>query len=333
MEADDPNQHLSAGIDQDGADYSYFIEVKLGSDDKKYYMLLDTGAGSSWVMGSDCTSKACALHSSFGPDDSKTYKASGKSFSVAYGSGNVKGELVTDSIGVAGMSFDFKFGVTSQASDDFIHFAFDGILGLSMNGGSGDNFLDALGKTGDVDGSVFAVSLHRASDSSSNDGEIKFGAPDKDKYTGDITYVDIDSEKNDWSVDLDDISYAGTSSNAGGVPAYVDTGTTFIFGPKSLVKSFHSVIPGASSSDGMSYTVPCDSDAPLKFTFAGQAFAVSPDDWISPPNGAGECTSNIYGQEVVKGSWLLGATFIKNVYTVFDKDKRRIGKSKSRPWD
>lgn len=301
------------------------MSVELGSEGKELHVLIDTGAGSTWVMGSDCTTEACKLHDSFGPDDSETYKADDKDFTITYGTGSVTGLLVTDTLSVAGLKLTYKLGVASETSKDFVNFAFDGILGLSMNDGANDNFLESIADAGLVDHSIFAVALHRASDGA-NDGEIKFGGVNKDRFSGDISYTPTNKDNGDWAIEIEDMAYDGKKAGVGGVSAYIDTGTTFIFGPKELVKSLHSVIPGAESSDGMSYKVPCDSDAPLTFTFSGVDYVVSPKDWISPVNQAGKCTSNIYGQEVVSGSWLLGAAFIKNVYAVFDKDEKRIGK-------
>jgi len=323
MEAEDPSGDASEGIDQDGTDYSYFIQVQLGSEGKELRMLIDTGAGNSWVMGSDCSSEACSLHDSFGPDDSDTFEASDEDFSVSYGTGKVSGYLATDTITVGGTELEFQFGIADETSDDFKNFVFDGILGLASTGDN-EKFMDVLSESGDIDAGLFAVSLHRAADGDTNDGEISFGYIDEDRYEGDITYTDLGKDNGEWAIELEDASYDGSSASVGGVLAYIDTGTTFIFGPEDLVEKLHSVVPNAASNDGLSYKVPCDSKS-LVFTFSGTDFEVSPMDWISPPNENGECTSNVYGQEVVEGSWLLGAAFIKNVYTVFDQDKGRIG--------
>jgi hypothetical protein len=327
LEAVDTDEENAAGIDQDGTDYSYFVEVELGSSGKELHMLIDTGAGSTWVMGSSCTTEACSLHESFGPDDSDTFEDTGEEFTITYGSGRVNGTLAEDKVSVAGMELDYKFGVASATSDDFVNFAFDGILGLSMNDGANDNFLRSIKEAGLVDKSMFGVSLHRASDGT-NDGEIKFGGTNSDKYEGKISYTSTDRDNGDWAIEIEDMAYDGEKAGVGGVSAYIDTGTTFMFGPEDLVQKIHSVIPNANSADGMSYKVPCDSSADLTFIFSGVDYVLSPKDWISPKNDAGECVSNIYGQEVVQGSWLLGAAFIKNVYAVFDADKKRIGFAK-----
>lgn len=326
--ANSPSTDHAAGINQDGTDYSYFVSVELGSKKQQMYMLVDTGAGSSWVMGTACGSDSCKRHDTFGPEDSDTIDTSDEDFNIAYGSGNVEGKLTTDTISVAGMSFKYKFGLASKASDDFSHFAFDGILGLSMGKGASDNFLEALGNSKAVPSSVFGVSLNRASDGTNN-GEIKFGGTNPAKYTGDITYTAVGKDGGDWAIPLDDMAYDGKKASVGGNLAYIDTGTSFIFGPEDLVKKFHANIPGAEAMDDASFSVPCDANKPFTVTFSGNDYTISPKDWISPKDGAGKCTSNIYGHEVVQGAWLLGDTFLKNVYAVFDKDKKQIGFAKA----
>ncbi|KAG6004814.1 hypothetical protein E4U21_000770 [Claviceps maximensis] len=324
MDAVNPTDTMTAGINQDGTDYSYFVKAKIGSKNKEFYLLLDTGAGSTWVMGSSCTDKPCILHNTFGTSDSDTFVDSKKSFSIAYGSGTVQGNLVTDVINVGGIIVKYMFGLASKTSDDFTHFAFDGILGMSMNKGASDNFLSALADGNKVDKNIFGVALNRAADGRNN-GEVRFGATNPDKYQGDISYTSVASKGQDWSIKMDDMAYGGKKAGNGGVLAYIDTGTSFVFGPGDRVKKLHAVIPGSSSADGLTYTVPCDSHDDLTFTFSGVDYTLSPRDWISPKDSEGKCTSNIYGHEVVEGSWLLGDTFLKNVYTVFDRDQGRVG--------
>ena len=61
MPAATPTQSMSAPIDQDGTDFSYFTEITLGSSKTLVYMLLDTGAATTWVMGKSCTSGPCKV--------------------------------------------------------------------------------------------------------------------------------------------------------------------------------------------------------------------------------------------------------------------------------
>lgn len=320
MEAEKPTGSNSAGILQDGTDFSYFLEVKFGAEGKPLYMLLDTGASTTWVMGHDCTSDACTKHNSFGPDDSSTFKDTGAAFSIMYGTGAVSGNLVTDSMSVAEINTTLDFGLANVTSSEFSRFPFEGILGLST---SPDSFFSAIKDAKILKANVIGISLARASEGV-NDGEITFGSLNEDKYEGDITYAPLVSE-NSWAIPLDDIMVDGKPVGVTGKSAYLDTGTTYAFAPEDQVKTLFDNVPGASSEDGRTYTVPCDSKVPVAFTFNGASWNISSADLLSAPSGDGVCTANIFGMEVVKGNWLLGDVFLKNVYSVFDMDQSRIG--------
>lgn len=310
----------SAGIDQDGTDYSYFAEVKLGSEAKPLYMLLDTGASTTWVMGSTCTSKSCLMHNTFGPDDSKTYNDTGEAYSVEYGTGSVRGHVIEDSLTLAGLSVTFSFGVANTTSDQFTQFPFDGILGLAT---SPDTWLTAVKNANLIDSNMFGISLSRSSDGT-NDGEIVFGALNPHKYTGDITYSPVKSNSA-WTIAMDDILVSGESAGVTGRSAYIDTGTSFVFGPPEDVEAMYKLIPDSSSKDGTTYSIPCDTDSKVALSFSGQSWKISSKDFVSAPNGDGACTGNIYGREYVPGGWLIGDVFLKNVYSVFDVDNGQIG--------
>lgn len=245
-----PSATNAVGIDQDGTDFSYFVEAKLGDKDATMLMLLDTGAGTTWVMGTDCDSTACSMHSSFGSADSSTLKTSSDTFSIAYGSGSVSGNLASDTISLAALSLTMSFGLADTTSSDFTYFPFDGILGMSRSEGSTDNFLSSISDAKLLPANIFGVSLWRESDGGENDGEVMFGATDDSKYTGSISYTTA-SSSSDWAIPMDDIGYNGGKGGVTGRTAYIDTGTTYVFGPSTDVAALHKQIPGATSSDGV----------------------------------------------------------------------------------
>ncbi|KAK3315330.1 aspartic peptidase domain-containing protein [Apodospora peruviana] len=319
-----PTSSSTAGIYQDGTDFSYFIKALYGSSAKPAYMLLDSGAGTSWVMGSDCTSAACEMHNTFGgAKDSTSFTLTDKTFDISYGSGSVSGVVGNDIVQLAGMKANMSFGIASTTSQDFVHFPFDGILGLSMSKGGTDNFMAVLKSDKILASNLFAITISRSTEVT-NTGAITFGSIDPARFTGDISYTNVASSAGgDWAVPMDDMGFDGKGIGIKGRLAYIDTGTSFVFGPPSDVAAIHKLIPGASSKDGVTYEVPCDINKPITISFSGVSYAVSPKDWVS---GSGDkCTSNFYGHEVVKGSWLLGDVFLKNVYSVFDADAVRIG--------
>lgn len=317
---------MSAGINQDGSDYSYFATVLVGSNNTPLEMLLDTGAGNSWVMGSMCTSKPCTEHSTFGPDDSETYKlVKGETFEVQYGTGKVKGMLANDTISFAGLKLEMTLGIATETSNDFSSYPMDGILGLSqLKSGNQPNFVETLVAANLLESNVFGVSINRASDGP-NEGEINFGAPNPSKYSGSLSYTDVSSNvEADWAIPIDSIGWGGKDSGLTDRVAYLDTGTSFIFCPADEAKAFHALIPGAIERDNATYHVPCSTTQPITITFSGVTYNISSQDWVGP-NTNGVCTSNIYGQPVVTEGWLMGDTLLKNVYALFDIDKNRVG--------
>lgn len=321
-----PSQSMSAGIYQDGTDFSYFVQASLGSSNTPMYMLLDTGAATTWVMGKTCTSDPCKIHNAFDSSSSASFKSIGQTFNISYGSGQVSGMLGTDSVSFAGMTLGLTLGVADTASNDFNSFPIDGILGLSQSKtGNNPNFLQTLVASKSLTSNLFGVSINRAADGA-NTGEINFGSPDTTKFSGSLNYNAVSSAGDgDWSIPIGNIGLGTNQANIKNRLAYIDTGTSFIFCPPEDAKTFHAMVPGASTTNGVTYTIPCTTSTILTFTFGSTTYNVDPKDWVSPMAN-GVCTSNMYGQAVVPDNWLLGDTFLKNVYAVFDVDKNRIGK-------
>lgn len=96
-----PSHTNSLAVHEDGTDFSYMSELNFGSGGKPILMLIDTGAANTWVMGSQCNSKVCDQHNTFGAADSDSMKTTGKPFSLTYGTGSVSGELVQDTVMIA----------------------------------------------------------------------------------------------------------------------------------------------------------------------------------------------------------------------------------------
>lgn len=326
MKPSEPELSNAVGIYQDGGDYTYFVEIEVGSGKRKMYMLLDTGAGTTWVMGSNCTTEPCKIHDTWDSSTSHTFEDAEQNFSVNYGSGNVRGDNARDSISLGGIDIMMEFGVADETSDDFNHFPFDGILGMSMTKGETDNFPLMLKDSGELKSNVFSIYLDRGS-SDENRGELVLGGINDEKYTGDIGYTKIAKDTKDWAVPLDGVGVDDQTAEVKSKLGYIDSGTSFIFASPEDVEALHKLIPGAASDDGVNWRLPCDTKERVVFTFSGKRYTIAPEDYISVTSGGGPCRSNIFGREVVSDGWLLGDIFLKNVYAVFDMDEERIGTS------
>lgn len=287
-------------------------------------MLLDTGASESWVMHANCTVKACQMHNTFGTEVSDTLNVTDEKWDVEYGSGRVEGVIVKDSASLAGFDLDLAFGAVLHASSHFESYPMDGILGLGPSQAARvKTFLQSISDKKLFDKNIMAISLQRAVDKAT-DGQLTFGDVDKSKYTGDFTYTDIIEETNRWEIPIDDMVVGGESVGFSNKSAVIDTGTSFILIPMPDAEAFHAKIPGSKKNSDY-FTIPCDTKISVEFVISGAKWVVSPKDYVGARQGD-MCNSYILGRKPLgPDQWLLGDTFLKNVYTVFDYDEGRIG--------
>jgi cathepsin D len=319
----------SLAVNEDGHDYSYFATMKFGSEGKELYMLVDTGAANTWVMGSDCTTVACKTHNTFGKADSTTLEVSKETWSIAYGTGTVSGVVVNDTVAFAGFSLEMGFGSASTTSSDFDSYPMDGILGLGRpksNRLGVPTVMQTLMNANLLKANLFGVHLQRNADGAT-DGQVNFGAVDTSMFDGDLHYTDSISTDGLWEIPIDDAGVDGNSAGLTGRTAIVDTGTSYVLMPPADAKKLHALIDGAVQDDSENWMVPCSSTVPVQFTFSGKAFDVSHKDYVGTADSDGKmCESNIIGHQAFGATqWLLGDVFLKNVYSVFDYEQNRIG--------
>lgn len=291
---------------------------------------MDTGSSVLWVMGEDCHTQACTEHDQFGITDSTTYKTGAGEFSIQYATGSVSGDVITDHVGLAGLDLNMDFGVAKTTTDEFINYPIDGILGLARTPGPGPNiptFLQVLQKNNLIKQNIFGMNLQRASDGT-NDGEINFGTIDTTKFKGDLNWQNTVGDLSRWAVPVNGIMVNGKlTSLQGGRTAIIDTGTSYLYIPPTDAKPIFDAIPGETPIVNGSYVIPCNTNAQISLVFNGIAYNLPLKDYVGLPLGDG-CVSHIFPQDVVGDgtTWLVGDTFLKNVYTVFDSDQSRVGK-------
>ncbi|KZF25698.1 acid protease [Xylona heveae TC161] len=321
-----PTETDSMALEQDGNDISYLAAFEIGSGSTPLNLLIDTGAGDTWVMGSNCTTKSCQAHHVFNQTDSKSFSNTGKDFSIRYGTGSVSGVVVQDTISFAGFSIKMAFGAADQASDDFLAYPQDGILGLGRKRDAAmgiPTVMEVLSSGDHITNSIFSVFIQREADSDS--GEISFGTIDDSRFEGDLAYTSTVSDSTMWEIPVDHAGAGGKNGDLSNKSAIIDTGTSYILMPSDDAKEVLSQISGFSSN-GDSFELPCTTNTPLQFTFSGSVFNVSSKDYLGGETGNGMCSVNVVGRQAFgPDQWILGDVFLKNVYAVFDLDKDQIG--------
>lgn len=329
-----PTAIQSIGLDIESNDIGYVADIEIGSQNQTFRMLIDSGSADTWVPSTAC--QACgSTHMKLGDSTSDTFVSLNTPFSIEYGTGAVSGNLARDNMEIAGLDLtNYTFAVTTQESSDFSDdtVPFDGLMGLArseLSNAGQPTPIDALYAEGKVQAPVMGYHLGRIADGY-NDGEVTFGGVDPAKYSGNITEIDNVSTKGFWEASIDAISVGGTALDLQGRTAILDTGTTLIVAPEADADAVHAQIPGVQSDGQGGYTIPCTITKQLVFTFGGKEFPIDTRDLLFVPvdqnDLLGDCVSAISAGNVGQANeWLVGATFLKNVYFATNTEANKIG--------
>ncbi|KAE8225421.1 hypothetical protein CF319_g1829 [Tilletia indica] len=326
----------SLGLDIEANDVGYIATIQIGSTQKPFRMLIDSGSADTWVASSSCT--ACGTkHQRLGAE-STTFKPSTNKFAITYGTGSVSGFLGHDDVYIAGLKLaNHTLGVAQQQTRDFTDpsVPFDGLMGLArseLSNAGTPTPIDALFASGQVSAPVMGYRLGRVADGR-NDGEVTFGGVDKLRFSGNLIEVDNVSKQGFWEAAMGGVSFGGRDLGMSGRTAILDTGTTLIVAPKKDADAVHAAIPGSKSDGQGGYYIPCTTTQSLALTFGGVTFPIDPRDMLFLPvdqtNLQGDCISAISsGQVGQKDEWLVGAVWLKNLYFATNSRTNTIGLGK-----
>lgn len=318
-------------------DAQYFGYVHLGTPQQPFRVIFDTGSSNLWVPSSRCYSLACWTHNTYKSPHSSTYKPDGRSLSITYGTGSMKGFLSVDNLEVGGLNVKEQiFGeATSLPGITFVAAKFDGLFGMGFQTISQDNVVTPFQNMISqklVPEPVFSFYLNRDQNKPPG-GEIIFGGIDKNYISGDIYYTDV-THPGYWQFKMDKVAMMSKDGPVEvcekGCQAIADTGTSLIAGPKKEVLKLNEKI-GAIPVPGGEYILPnCNTTnlPELVFTIAGKEFPLKPEQYILKVSQAGKsiCISGFIGMDIPNHPlWILGDIFIGPYYTVFDYGAKRVG--------
>ncbi|WVO19794.1 uncharacterized protein IAS62_001084 [Cryptococcus decagattii] len=283
-------------------DIGYLCEIEIGTPPQSFLMLMDTGSADTWVPSTECLPQNCGNHLSLGVNVSSTFQKSNRTFEVTYGSGAVSGVIGADTITVAGMTLDsHPIGVTLQESVQFADdkVPFDGLMGLAMSQLSHQDvptIVDSLQTTGLIKNAILGIALGRFNDGE-NDGELVFGQADASKFDPSTTQtLPVTSSDGFWQV--------------------------------AIAIAFHELINGSASIGNGMFSIPCTIEQVVTMTFGNVAFQIDVRDLIFQPitnDSRGSCVSSLSAGTIKNGdTWLLGDSFLKNVYMTTNVNDKTV---------
>lgn len=339
----------------------YNIEIGLGTPSQTFNLLLDTGSSDMWVIGSGneyCTENPrliaslqginCSVSGVFTTDSSSTFSANNTDFYIAYGDKTVaEGDWATDTLTINGVSikkFSFGLGATTNSSM--------GVLGIGYKSNEATNALKSpytyenlplrLAEQGVINTPAYSMWLN---DINSDSGNILFGAVDHDKYNGSLVRVPIQSQSSyssgptSFLIDLQSVKYSESGSSSSeilsdSIQAVLDSGTSLSYFPSSIASKLLSKFSASYNSQLGYYLTSCNTAGMLTYNFTNAIINV-PFEYLLIPvqdsstgevaqlkSGEPACAVGILPAEYKFA--LLGDTFMRNAYSVFDLKNNEI---------
>ncbi|KAG0380101.1 hypothetical protein BGX24_010131 [Mortierella sp. AD032] len=261
-------------------------------------------------------------------------------FQTKYVSGDrVEGQYMTEQYSIGDLNFEAIAGLVS-VNQATLPPSVDGIMGLwsakaELEQISGDiPILKILSRKKYLSKNQIGIFL-QANDPASRDsnranapgGEISFGGANAARYKEPITYINCVG-RTPWMLSVTAMSVGGKPILTGGAQATIDTGTSLMVVPQLVADAIHAAIPGSFKSTEYGWFVPCDGTIPITITFGTfvttipyKSFAIQ-DNYAKLNDGRTLCLSSVMylkGTDAI-ADWLLGAVFMKNMYTIFDFD-------------
>jgi len=297
-------------IDVDG-DIYYSGIIHVGTPPKEFVVDFDTGSDKLWVAGVDCKyDKGGECKSQVDRYDvkkSSTGKDLHKTFDIEYGVGHVKGELVSDIVGLTPNETgeetknSFVFGFATKLSDDNDGFKCDGVFGLSFSfpDTKDQSYIEYLRDNKVFEDPIFSIWLDRNASGHSLGGEIIFGGKDPSHCGDDLVTVKA-IEKPWWTFKMDK-AFLNGEEISGENKAITDSGTTDVLVPEDVYAKIQAKYPIGQAIECSQYR-----DIELTIQIDGKPFKLTADDLIISAGG-GKCQIAIG----IESFWLLGDPFLK----------------------
>ncbi|KAJ3206593.1 hypothetical protein HDU67_008078 [Dinochytrium kinnereticum] len=316
----------------------YAAPVTLGNG-QRFNVHIDTGSADTWLRGPNCQSRDRSCVGTRVDITDPTLTSTSRSFQVQYGSGAVAGQIYRGSMVAGGASSSpLYFGVSTEESGFDDQGYTDGLMGLAydsisnirrgLGGGVGTsetNFFDQM-KFG-VGERRFGVYLSNARDG--DRGELTLGGDNPRRYTGPVNCIPL-VQTSFWAFSLAGSTFqvGNIQSALGGSLSYAiaDTGTTLAILDDGVAANINRAIGGIYDFRYGVYLVNCglrNGGPQVMLNIGGYSFAVPPTIYVlEDPSGL--CFSGFTGGASGGAVAILGDTFLRAYYSIYDKDNSRV---------
>ena len=315
--------------------FSY--EIKIGSNEQIFKVILDTGSSILWVSGTENEEKNNTFSHHYNPKSSKTSRKTNFGYKIRYGSGYSLGYYYNDQIKLfndTNITLYFDFGVANKTKFD-VNGA-DGVIGLGRNSNDfNSSILYRLKNNDYIEKTGFSIKYN----STLKNAILYFGDEHEDFNKGFVGSCPLasntENEKKFWSCELNrfGIKYENINVSVNlNLNVVFDTGTNVISLPKYILPFLSNQIKALNCSIlnislQMSNIVCYNKDTfpDIILEIGNYSLTISKKYLYSKykSNNAIIYFSNIFFQEGIEMG-IIGLPFFYEFHTRFDLDKNVI---------
>ena len=318
----------------------YYGDISIGTPPQTISACFDTGSSYIYVPSKACDS--CSGTARFDSSQSTSFKSLGTPVTLQYMIGKTYGTLSSETFSVGtseGLMATGTSFVLANRMEDSSTDAYDGLVVRSIQGFAFSplsdgvpTLVDMLKQQGAISQRVFSFYLSITdfdSEEADTDSVCIIGEVDTSYASGDMIYIPLHDETGFWNVKLDSISVGSSTIVSAVDVAMLDTGTSLMVGPESDLMSVIDALNdvGSCQVDSAGDIIcECSTHAlssypDITFTLGGHGFVVGPEDYFYENGGSCELLMAGNGED----EWILGDTFLRRYYSVYDMDQRRVG--------
>ncbi|KAL1966757.1 hypothetical protein VTN77DRAFT_3954 [Rasamsonia byssochlamydoides] len=326
-------------------DTLYLAQVGIGTPAQNLKLDFDSGSSDLWVWSTELPSHIQSQgtgHTIFDPSKSSTFKKSpDETWQISYGDGSsASGDVGTDVLNLGGLVIKGQaIELAKNLSSSFVSGSGDGLLGLAF--GSINTVkpnpvktpMENLTAQNEIPQSAELFTAHLGSSKETNDESwYTFGYIDQDTVQASgqqIAYTPVDNSQGFWQFNSTSATVNGQTIDRSGNTAIADTGTTLALVDDQTLQAIYNAIPGATyDSSSQGYIFPSDTSADqlptVTFAVGDTQFAVHKDALAFAEAKPGYVYGGIQSRGDL-GFDILGDTFLKGIYAIFDLGNTRFG--------
>lgn len=297
---------------------------------------------------------ACNMSGTFDPGASTTLNKTDEDCYFAYGgTGTAKGKWAYDDVGIAGTTIkQLRLGVAEVANNTMV-------LGIGLPRGEYGvtyfndepypNLPARMAQEGIINSNAYSLWLN---DLDSNSGSILFGGVDHAKYEGTLqTLPIVDAayyyHQTTLSVMMSGLTLSPKEDDSnpvqlfsGNIAVMLDSGSSMCSLPYEVVNNFGDAIDGEYASETGLYYTRCNYEGYLEFEFNGFSIKAPFSDFLSPAgsgdtystysDGTPQCFIGMKQSAYSDGPYILGDSFLRNAYVVYDLDRMEISMAQAK---